>query len=413
MGQFGRHEGVGNAHEGVGNAEGLGFCRCRSDALLLLLLSSRSRGGGSIQSLLKQLLMLLGSQSLVEGRLQRARGEARCHGGRGEAKILGGPATHGGEVGRRGRGRTGGSHLAATVAAVVIVAVAGQIVVKVNGARRFKLLCRYDKGVKVGAKMIAKDVGRRGPCDGIVVGVVVVVGVIHALGGICVRILEVGPRYDGNAAGFALALGRRGRRLSDPNSLGRIRLFPVLAAALALAGLAFGGRRRRLAAAARLGGLGGGQCRLALALLDALGGGLAADVEETSEVGRRGVIDVGAGAHLALAGDLLEAKVVELPLEARVLGVAEVLAQHLGLHGGGIVNDDPAGVPLDEVVVGRIGQHAGEMEEKLRDGTAGGRLGLVPLEGGGGGCCGSCGFEGCVTVAVAHGCGVAVGCCGQ
>ena len=416
MRRFG-HEGVGNAHgKGIGNTEGLDICRYLSFTLLLLLLLSLllhllgllgNRGGG-IQRLLKQLLMLLGSQSLVEGRLQGARGGTRCHGGRGETKILGGSALHGGEVGRRGRGRARGSYLAP------IVVVVSKVVLKVDGAWRSELFGRNDEGVKVGAEMIAKGVDRWGPRGGIVVGIVVVVGVVHG-GGLGV---EVGLRYDGNAAGFTLAavLGRRRGRFSDPNSLGRIRL-SVLAAglALALAGLAFGRRRLILGrlAAAQLGGLGGGQCRLALPLLDALGGGLAADVEKTSEVGRRGVIDVGAGTHLALARYFLEAKVVQLPLEAGVLGMAEVLAQHLGLHGGRIVHDDPAGVPLDEMVVGRIGKHAGEMEEKLGDRTACGRLGPVPLEGRGGG--GGGGFKG---RAAAHGggcCAVAqdTGSCGQ
>ena len=210
MRRFG-HEGVGNAHgEGVGNAEGLGFCRNLSSvlrlqlllSLLLVLLDLLKNRGGGIQSLLKELLMLLGSQSLVEGRLERARGGTRCHGGRGETKILGGPATHGGEVGRRGRGRARGSYLAAIVVAVGV----GKIVAKVGGARRSELFGRNDEGVKVGAEMIAEGVDRWGPRGSTVVGIVVVVGVVHG-GGISV---EAGLRYDGDA-GFALAavLGRR------------------------------------------------------------------------------------------------------------------------------------------------------------------------------------------------------------
>ena len=84
--------------------------------------------------------------------------------------------------------------------------------------------------------------------------------------------------------------------------------------------------------------------------------------------------------------------------------MTEILAQHLGLHGGRVVNDDPAGVPLDEMVVGLIREHAGEVEEKLGDGTARGRLGLVLLQGRGGSCGGGGGFKGCA----AHGCS-----CGQ
>lgn len=98
MRRFG-HEGVGNAHgKGIGNTEGLDICRYLSFTLLLLLLLSLllhllgllgNRGGG-IQRLLKQLLMLLGSQSLVEGRLQGARGGTRCHGGRGRQRFSAG-----------------------------------------------------------------------------------------------------------------------------------------------------------------------------------------------------------------------------------------------------------------------------------------------------------------------------------
>ena len=74
--------------------------------------------------------------------------------------------------------------------------------------------------------------------------------------------------------------------------------------------------------------------------------------------------------------------------------MAEVLAEDLGLHGGGVMHDDAAGVPLDEMVVGRVGQHAGEMEEELGDGTAGGRLRLELLQGGGRG---RGGIKGCAT----------------
>ena len=91
-------------------------------------------------------------------------------------------------------------------------------------------------------------------------------------------------------------------------------------------------------------------------------------------------MDVRAGTQLALLAAvqaLLEAEVVELALEAGVLGVPVVLPQDGVLELLGPVNDDLAhapdaaaqliglvldgNLPRDEVRVGRIGQHREEM----------------------------------------------------
>ena len=95
--------------------------------------------------------------------------------------------------------------------------------------------------------------------------------------------------------------------------------------------------------------------------------GLATEPDETVEA--IGDIDVGVGAraHLALAADLFEAEVIQLTLEARVLGVAVVLAEDLGLEADRIVDQDATGIPLDEAMAGRFPEHSGEVVEELRD----------------------------------------------
>lgn len=89
--------------------------------------------------------------------------------------------------------------------------------------------------------------------------------------------------------------------------------------------------------------------------------GLTTKLDETVETIGDIVVGVEAGAHLALAAFLVEAKIIQLSLEAGVLGMAVVLAKDLGLEAGGIMDDDATSVPLDEVMVGRIAQHTGEV----------------------------------------------------
>ena len=95
--------------------------------------------------------------------------------------------------------------------------------------------------------------------------------------------------------------------------------------------------------------------------------GLATEPEETVEAFGDIVVGVGARAHLALAADLFEAKVIQLTLEARVLGVAVVLAEDLGLEADRIVDQDATGIPLDEAMAGQFAEHSGEVVEELRD----------------------------------------------
>ena len=45
--------------------------------------------------------------------------------------------------------------------------------------------------------------------------------------------------------------------------------------------------------------------------------------------------------------------------------MAVVLAKDLGLEADGIMDEDATSVPLDEMMVGRIAEHAGEVVEKL------------------------------------------------
>jgi len=94
--------------------------------------------------------------------------------------------------------------------------------------------------------------------------------------------------------------------------------------------------------------------------------GLATELDEAVETFGDIVVGVGARTHLALAADLFEAKIIQLTLEARVLGVAVVLAEDLGLEADRIMDQDATGVPLDEVMVGRFAEHAGEVVEELR-----------------------------------------------
>ena len=91
-----------------------------------------------------------------------------------------------------------------------------------------------------------------------------------------------------------------------------------------------------------------GMCRSML--LDGLATELDEAVEATSDI----VVGVGARAHLALAGVLRKSKVIQLSLEAGVLGMAVVLAKDLGLEADGIMDEDATSVPLDKMMVGRI-----------------------------------------------------------
>ena len=101
-----------------------------------------------------------------------------------------------------------------------------------------------------------------------------------------------------------------------------------------------------------------------------LAGCLPPDVEKTSNVSGSSVVNVGTGAHLALAADLAETEVVvQLPLKGAVLGVAKVLSEDLSFHLRGVVDDDTASIPLNEVVVGRIGEHARQVEKEFCDGA--------------------------------------------
>ena len=89
--------------------------------------------------------------------------------------------------------------------------------------------------------------------------------------------------------------------------------------------------------------------------------GLTTEPDKTFEAIGDIVVGVGARAHLALAAFLVEAKIIQLSLEAGVLGMAVVLAKDLGLEADGIMDDDATSVPLDKMKVGRIAQHTGEV----------------------------------------------------
>ena len=91
-----------------------------------------------------------------------------------------------------------------------------------------------------------------------------------------------------------------------------------------------------------------GMCRSML--LDGLATELDEAVEATSDI----VVGVGARAHLALARVLRKSKIIQLSLEAGVLGMAVVLAKDLGLEADGIMDEDATSVPLDKMMVGRI-----------------------------------------------------------
>ena len=91
-----------------------------------------------------------------------------------------------------------------------------------------------------------------------------------------------------------------------------------------------------------------GMCRSML--LDGLATELDEAVEATSDI----VVGVGARAHLALARVLRKSKIIQLSLEAGVLGMAVVLAKDLGLEADGIMDEDAISVPLDKMMVGRI-----------------------------------------------------------
>ena len=93
--------------------------------------------------------------------------------------------------------------------------------------------------------------------------------------------------------------------------------------------------------------------------------GLTTELDETVEAIGDIVVGVGARAHLALPRVLIEPKIIQLSLEAGVLGMAVVLAKDLGLEADGIMDEDASSVPLDKMMVGRIAEHAGEVVEKL------------------------------------------------
>ena len=82
--------------------------------------------------------------------------------------------------------------------------------------------------------------------------------------------------------------------------------------------------------------------------------GLTTELDETVEAIGDIIVGVGARAHLALARVLIKPKVIQLSLEAGVLGMAVVLAKDLGLEADGIMDEDATSVPLNEMMVGRI-----------------------------------------------------------
>mmetsp|Transcript_33414 Transcript_33414/g.70231 ORF Transcript_33414/g.70231 Transcript_33414/m.70231 type:complete len:278 (+) Transcript_33414:264-1097(+) len=121
------------------------------------------------------------------------------------------------------------------------------------------------------------------------------------------------------------------------------------------------------------------------------------EIEQTLRIRTQRVMDKAAGTHLALFGPvkpLLEAKVIELSLEARILGMAIVPPQNLVLQPRRIVHDDladaglaPAPVrglveggddPAYQIAQRRIQQHGVEMAEKFRHRVRRGRGAVMP-----------------------------------
>lgn len=98
---------------------------------------------------------------------------------------------------------------------------------------------------------------------------------------------------------------------------------------------------------------------------------------------------------------LLEAKVIQLALEASVLGMTVVLPQDLFLKPGGVVHDNLSNArnassllvrlvgggngPGDEIRQRRVAEHGEEMAQELRDGMC---HGIIELGRGEKECCG-------------------------